>query len=136
MGLFPEPYTVAHIARSEDGPVDPDTGNPIQLAQTAVIRKVQAISQVGRIRGSSIDVMSPEFIQRVRTDLHLTVSDPMVYGNMDQVLLFPSLDSEGNYVAGTGIAFWVDGLPMDQSLSPWPTFFKVFGGLIRVRRAG
>jgi hypothetical protein len=49
-------------------------------------------------------------------------------------VLFPELDANGDYVPGSGVAFWVDGLPFDQRLSPWPTLTRVFGGSVRLRR--
>jgi hypothetical protein len=40
----------------------------------------------------------------------------------------------GNYIPGTDIAFWVDRLPFDQTLSPWTGFAKVPGGSVRLKR--
>jgi len=39
-------------------------------------------------------------------------------------------------VAGSAVAFWVDGLPYGQSLSPWLGFTKAFGRNVRVRLGG
>jgi hypothetical protein len=133
--FFPSIYPVVHIARAQDSTEeDPDTGNPKQITFPPVVRYAQAISQFGRERPSSNQVISPEFVQRVETAIRLTIAEPKVYATQDQVLLFPELDENNEWIPGTGIAFWVDGLFEDQRMSPWPQYFQVFGGFIMLRR--
>lgn len=135
-GLIPTPYTVVHIKRMVSDQVDPDTGNDVVVALPPVVRKAQSISQIGRLRGSSKMILSPEFVRRVQTDLHIAVPDPNVYSPEDQVILFPELDELGDYVPGTGFAWWIDGLPYSGLTSPWPLFSKALGGMVRIRRVG
>ena len=71
--LIPEPYIVAHIARSDTGTLDPDTGNPAQVDLPPVIRKVQAISQVGRVREQFLAGRGSAQEREVRSNLELGV---------------------------------------------------------------
>jgi hypothetical protein len=132
--LFPEPYVVAHIRRVISDEKDPDTGNNVIVAYPPKIRRAISFSQIGRMRGSSKPVLGPEFIKRVATELHMTVSDPSPYGPEDQVIVFPDQDDDGDYVPGTGFAFTVDGIAVDSRLSPWPNLMKCMGGLVRIKR--
>lgn len=132
--VIPSPYTVVHIRRTVSDEVDPDTGNDRIIDEPPVVRRVQGISQIGRMRGSSKVVLTGEFLKRVDTALHISVDDPSVYSPDDQVLLYPELDADGNYIAGTGVAFWVDGIPFDGRTSPWPLFTKAFGGMVHLTR--
>lgn len=132
--FFPSPWPVVHIARTQSGAPDPDTGVAQMVESAPVVRWVQCISQFGRERPSSEQVISEEFVQRVNTAIRLTVADPMTYSPNDKVLLFPTLDESDDYIPGTGIAFWVDGLPSDQSMAPWPQLFSVFGGIVALKR--
>lgn len=132
--LIPSPYVVVHIKRIVSDEPDPDTGNDVIVELPPVVRRAQQISQIGRTRGSSKVVLTGEFLKRLDTDLHISVEDPSVYGPMDQVLLFPELDGDGDYIPGTGYAFFIDGLPYDARSSPWPLFTKAFGGQVRLRR--
>jgi hypothetical protein len=133
--FFPSIYPVVHIARAqESSDLDPDTGNPKEVTFPPVVRYAQAISQFGRERPSSNQVISAEFVQRVETAMRLTVAEPTVYATQDRVLLFPELDDNKEWVPGTGIAFWVDGLFEDQRLAPWQPYFQIFGGFIMLRR--
>jgi hypothetical protein len=133
--MIPAPYPVCHIQRITSEEPDPDTGNDVVVDLPPVIRYAQGISQIGRMRGSSKFVLTPEFAKRVDTELHISVADPSVYGPLDQVLLFPEIDEYGDYVPGSGFAFWVDALPFDGRQGPWPLFLKAFGGMVRLRRA-
>lgn len=134
LSIIPSPYVIVHIQRVQTDELDPDTGNPKTVQYPPVVRLAQGISQIGRLRGSSKFIFSAEFVKRVETELHIAVADPAVYGPMDQVLLFPELDEDGEYVAGTGYAFQVDGVAYDGRQSPWPLFSKAFGGMVRLRR--
>jgi hypothetical protein len=131
--MIPSPYPVVHLARSVSTDLDPDTGNPVIATAAPVVRYVQSISQLGR-RGSSHEVIGPDTVLRVETEFHLSVADPSVYSTDDQVLLSAELDDDGNYVDGTGTAYWVDGTPSDSRQGPWPQYLKVFGGTVRLRR--
>jgi hypothetical protein len=135
LSFIPSPYVIAHVRRvTSDTETDIDTGNQVINDLPAVIRRVQSVSQIGRTRGSSKMILSAEFAKRVDTELHISVADPTLYGPLDQVLLFPEVDDNGDYVPGTGTAFWVDGLEFDARQSPWPLFTKAFGGMVRIRR--
>lgn len=132
--MIPSPYTVCHIARYVSDVEDPDTGNDVIYDLPPVIRKAQSISQIGRLRGSSKQVYGPDYMKRIETDLHIAVADPSTYMPGDQVLLFPDVDENGDYIPGTGFAFQVDGVPYDGQHSPWPLFTKALGGMVRLRR--
>jgi hypothetical protein len=132
--IFPSPYRVVHIARYiDEDQIDPDTGNAAIVADPPVVRKVQSISQFGR-RGSSHEVISSEYELRTQTEIHLSVANPEVYAPDDQVLLNAEFTSSGQYVSGTGTAYWVDGNPADSRQGPWPQYLAVFGGVVKLRR--
>lgn len=134
LSIIPSPYIVAHIARYISDEEDPDTGNDVIKELPAVIRRAQGISQIGRLRGSSKAVYTQDFVKRIETDLHIAVADSSPYSPGDQVLLFPEVDSVGDYIPGTGFAFTVDGIPDDGRTSPWPIFTKALGSMVRLRR--
>jgi hypothetical protein len=131
--LFPSPHKVCHVPRSYAAEtLDPDTGNPILMTATPVVRRAQEITQMSK--ASSKDVMSGEFVDRVETTLHMSVDDVGVYSSQDQVIVDAQFDGNGDYVPGTGEAYFVDGNPNDQRGGPWPSLFKVFGGIIILKR--
>jgi hypothetical protein len=132
--FIPEPWKVAHIARAIDTSDDDDTGNPRQVDAPPVIRTVRSIAQEGHDRGSSRQVISAEFVKRIDTHLIMAVSNTEVYSPQDQVRLFPDVDENNNYIAGTGVAFWVDGLSRDDRTSPWPALTRWTGGSVRLVR--
>jgi hypothetical protein len=132
--LIPSPYAVVHIGRPIDtGDVDPDTGNPQLVPQPPVVRMVQSITQFGR-RGSSREVIAAEYLERTETELHMSVADPTIYQPMDQIIVNPTLDCDGNWVTGSGFAYWIDGAPADSRKGPWPAYLKQFGGVVKLRR--
>lgn len=130
--IFPSPYTVCHIPRSFSESVDPDTGNPILVKSAPVTRFVQEITQMAK--ASSSDVQGEESVDRVETTLLMSVDDVSVYSCDDQVIVNPLFGDDGSYAAGSGEAYWVDGNPNDQRGGPWPGLFKVFGGIIHLKR--
>jgi hypothetical protein len=130
--IIPSPWTVVHIPRAMTGPPD-DHNNPTKIASPPVIRKVMSVTQFGR-RGSSREVISPEYLSRTETTIHISVADPTVYKPEDQVLVWPDFDENGNYVAGSGIAYWVDGVPSDERTGPWPELLAMFGGVVKLRK--
>jgi len=132
--LFPSPHAVVHISRqlNKAGPKD-SHGNYQQVTSSPVVRKAQSIAQFGR-RGSSRAVFTSETQDREEIYLHMVVSNPEVYANGDQVLIDPTIDQDGNYVSGTGTAYWIDGDPSDERKGPWPKLLSQFGGLIKLRR--
>lgn len=132
--LLPEPYTVCHIPRLVSDELDPDTGNNVIVDLPAKIRRAQSISQIGRLRGSSKEIFSPDFVRRVETELHLSVARPDDFADGDQVLLFPEVDDNGDWIPDTGIAFVVDGVPYSGQTSPFPLWSRAFGGMVRLRR--
>lgn len=132
--MIPTPYPIGHIARYEDTTADTDEhGNYPVTADPPVIRWIYSYSQFGR-RGSSRTVQGPEFQDRTDTVIHLAVPDPTVFAAGDQILLNPQLDAHGDYVDGTGTAYWVDGDPADEEPSPWPRYTAQTGGVIKTRR--
>ena len=132
MGFFNSPYPVVHIARQYDRlEVDPDTGNEILVEADPVVRYAQEVSQGGK--NSSTDVMSGEFLNRVNSELIMCVDNPEVYSTDDQVIIDPVIEG-GEYVTGTGTAYWVDGDPSDQRRGPWPMAFVGFGGVVMLKR--
>jgi len=131
--IIPSPYPIVHIAREIDTEMDPDTGNPTIVNEAPVVRYVQSIAQFGR-RGSSREVISPEYLMRIETQLSVSVADPSVYASDDQMILEPELDGGGNYIDGTGVAYWIDGTPSDSREGPWPQYLAVFGGVVHLRR--
>jgi hypothetical protein len=133
--IVPSPWTVCHIARViSTNPADEDEhGNyPIQ-DQPPVLRRAMSITQFGR-RGSSREVISTDYLLRTETEVHLVVADPETYHPEDLVLVDPQLDATGNYVPNSGIAYWVDGVPNDERVGPWPFLLSVFGGTVKLRR--
>lgn len=135
MGIAPTPYPIAHIVRYEDTSGDTDEhGNYPIVTEPAVIRWIYSYSQFGR-RGSSYTVQGPEYQHRTDTVIHLAVPDPTVFAAGDQVILNPGIDDQGNYIDGTGVAYWVDGDPADEQTSPWPRYTTGIGGVCKVRRA-
>lgn len=136
MPWFPSLYPVAHISRRlSRAEIDPDTGNETLIAAEPVVRYVQEIAQNGK--GSSSDVISGDFANRVEESLIMSVDDPNLYQSEDQVIINPELDG-GEYVTGTGIAYWVNGTPNDQRGGPFNTpqggLFQGFGGVIHLKR--
>lgn len=134
MPFAPTPQRVAHIVRYEDttNGVDEHGNYPI-VDEPPVIRHIYDISQFGR-RGSSSIVQGPEFQDRVETTIHLSVPYPELFSSGDQILLDFDVDVNGDYVPGTGIAYWVDGEPAEDRLSPWPRYTKNMGGVVKIRR--
>lgn len=130
MSFWPSPHPVVHIARRYGG-VDPDTGNELLQSQQPVVRYAQEVTVV-----DSKDVLdsSGEFQNRIALTIKMSVENPEVYVSEDQVIVSPELDSAGGWLAGSGEAFWVDGVPTDDREGPWPEYFKGFGGVVMLRR--
>lgn len=134
------PWQCVHISRWEDTsqPVD-EHGNFVVVDDAPVIRNFYDVSQFGR-RGSSHLVMGPEFQERTETILHMSVPDPTLYQPGDQIILFAELDANGDYQPETpegqpnGIAYFVDGDPAEDRMSPWPRLTMQFGGVVKIRR--
>ena len=131
--VIPEPYLVCHIRRVTTSELDPDTADPVVIDGPPIIRRAQNIAQIGH-RGSSQQVFDAEHLKRIDTDLHLAVADPSIYQPQDQVRLFPSVDDAGDYVEGSGVGFFVDGIAIDARTSPWPQLTKMFGGVVTLKR--
>lgn len=132
--LIPSPYDVVHLAHVVSEEIDPDTGNPLVKELPPVTRKYQSLSQIGRLRGSSKAIHSPEFLDRVETELHMSVADPTIFNNGDDVVLYPELDNDGGWIPATGFRFTVDGMAINSGTSPWPAFTKALGGVVRIKR--
>lgn len=132
--VFSTPYKVVHLAHIVSDEEDPDTGNQIIKEIPPVTRKYMALSQIGRLRGSSKAVHSPEFLERVDTELHMAVPDPAIYNAGDIVVLHPEFDEDCQWIPGTGFKFDVDGMAINSGTSPWPALMKGLGGVVRIRR--
>ncbi|MEC4763810.1 hypothetical protein VT930_11915 [Mycobacterium sherrisii] len=125
---------MVHLAHVVSDEIDPDTGNNLIKESPAIRRKYQSLSQIGRIRGSSKTIHGPEFLDRVDTELHMSVADPTVFNTGDDVVLFPEFDENKEWIPGTGFRFVVDGMAVNSGTSPWPLFTKCLGGIVRIRR--
>jgi hypothetical protein len=132
-GLIPSPWTVVHIARWMDTTQEDEHGNDVWMEDPPVVRRAYSFTQFGR-RGSSREVMGPEFQERVETILHMACNDTTVYRASDQVILDPELDVDGCYIPDTGIAYWVDGDPTDERIGPWPALLAWSGGVVKLKR--
>ena len=127
---IPALHTVYHQALTA-GASDAH-GNPVYSYGTPVARQVQAINEFGR-RGSSHEIVSPDFDNRAETVLELAVPDPTVYSVRDLVIVGATgVDGDGNPIGGT--AYHVEGLPSDNRFSPFPLLNNLVGGAVRMRR--
>ena len=135
-GLIPSPYPVAHIARWIDETTEDEHGNNPVTEDPPVVRWVYSVTQIGQrgSRGSSHEVVGPEFEERIETILHMACNDPTVYKASDQIIVDPELDTEGNYVPDSGTAYWVDGDISDERVGPWPELLAWSGGLVKLKR--
>lgn len=135
MPVIHSPWTVVHVHRYyDDTQTDPDTGNSPLVSDPPVVRKVVSFTQVG-FHGSSHLVLDEGFEDRVETTWRMVSMEPDVYDTNDHVIRDPVLDSNGDYVPGTGDAYWVDGMPTDSRVGPWPRLLKQFGGVVHIRKA-
>lgn len=131
MSLIPEPYTVLHRPRRLSTEPD-DHGNfPVETLEP-VIRKAQSLHQ-GSAYPRSAQVISDEYEKRIDTTIFMAVNDPLLYEPGDEVLLFGTIDGDGNYEGGT--VYRVDGVPTDDRNGPWPQFYASFGGVVTLKRA-
>ena len=124
---------MVHIARFIDETVTDEHGNSPVVEDPPVERQVYSITQFGR-RGSSREVMGDEFEDRIESVLHMACHDPTLYKASDQVILSPDFDAQGNWVPGSGVAYWVDGDPSDERVGPWAQLLTWSGGLVKIRR--
>ena len=127
---FPATYPVVHIARRFSG-TDPDTGNPTLHTDPPVVRYAQELVQT-----ASSDEMdgSGQFVDRVASTLQMAVDDCTLYTTDDQVIVSPTIAADGSWVADTGEAYWVDGIPNDQRGGPWSSYFQIFGGIVILKK--
>ena len=127
---IPTPYTVYHqvfTAGASDA-----HGNPVYSYAAPVARQVQAINEFGR-RGSSHEIVSPDFDNRAETVLEMAVPDPSLYSVRDLVIVGATgVDGDGNPIGGN--AYHVEGLPSDNRFSPFPLLNNLVGGAVRIRR--
>ena len=107
-------------------------GNPTYSYAAPVARQVQSINEFGR-RGSSHEIVSPDYDLRTETVLEMAVADPNVYAPRDLVIVGATgADGDGNPVGG--VAYHVEGIPSDNRLSPFPLLNDLVGGAVRIRR--
>jgi hypothetical protein len=129
MSVIKAHWPVVHVHRYVDDSVtDEDSGNSPLIEAEPVVRKAVSITQAGAV------ILDEGFEERVTTTVRLTTLEPEVYAPNDHVILDPQLDDEGAYVAGSGTAFWVDGVPTDSRKGPWPKLLKQFGGVVSLRK--
>jgi hypothetical protein len=128
---IPAPWPVLHTPRTVDETVTDGHGlNPI-VDGAPVIRHVYSYHQAGRA-GSSSEVISPEFLDRIETTIDMAVPNPADYHPSDGVIIGGTVDEDGNYEGGT--AFWVNGDPSSDFKGPFPKLYKWTGGIVKLRR--
>ena len=132
MSIIPSPWPICHIPRTVDTTTTDDHGNNPIVDGEPVIRYVMSIMQYGR-RGSSREVISPDYLLRTETTLMISVADPENYSPEDLVLIDPEIEN-GSYVPESGSAYWVDGLDNDERTGPWPNLLAMFGGVVKLRK--
>jgi hypothetical protein len=130
VSLIPEPYVVCHKARRFSGNYD-SHGNAKLETLSPVIRRAQSLHQ-GAAYPRSAQVVSDEYQQRINTTIFMAVNEPTLYEPGDEVLLFGTVDANGDYVGGT--AYRVDGVPTDDRNGPWKQFYAAFGGVVTLAR--
>jgi hypothetical protein len=104
-------------------------GNPAESWDAPVPRKVQSINELGR-RGSSHEIVSPDYLNRIETLLEIGVPDVTLYKPKDIVLIGPGYAGSPT----DGVAFHVEGDLSDKRLGPFPLLNRILGGAVRVRR--
>jgi hypothetical protein len=131
VSTVPTPITVYHQVWTATGEKDAH-GNATFYLAPSVPRKVQAINEFGR-RGSSHEIVSADYLERIETMLEIGVPDPTLYNPDDEVIIGASgLDDDGNPIGG--FAFKVEGDPSDNRMGPLPLVNRILGGAVRVRR--
>lgn len=130
MSTVPTPITIYHEVYVEGA--NDLHGNPVESWNAPIARQVQSINEFGR-RGSSHEIVSPDYLNRVETMLEIGVPDVSVYSPKDLVILGASgVDESGNPIGG--VAFHVEGDPSDNKQGPFPLLNRILGGAVRVRR--
>jgi hypothetical protein len=130
VSTIPTPITVWHQVWTETGTLDAH-GNPVTFLADPVPRQVQSITEFGR-RGSSHEIISPDFLNRAETVLEIGVPDASLYSPKDEIIVGATADDSGLPVGGT--AFHVEGQPSDNKMGPLPLLNRMLGGAVRVRR--
>ena len=129
--LIPTPITIYHKPWTATGSTDAH-GNPTYGAGAAVARQVQSINEFGR-RGSSHEIVSPDFVNRAETVLEIGVPDVSPYNQKDLIIIGATGgDNSGNPIGG--LEFHVEGVPSNNKLGPLPLVNRMLGGAVRVRR--
>jgi hypothetical protein len=132
VSIVPSPYPICHIRRITSTELDPDTNDPVVVDGPPVIRHAQSLSQLGK--GSSRQIFDVEHLKRIDSEIRLAVAEPSIFAPQDQIILFPEVDQNGDYVAGSGVAFWCDGIALDARQGPFPQLTKMFGGVLALKR--
>jgi hypothetical protein len=128
---IPTPWPVLHTAKTIDMTQTDAHNNYLIIEGAPVVRYAYSFVQFGR-RGSTSQIISPEFLNRTETTLHLAVPNPDAYSSGDGVILGGTVDDEGNYDGG--VAYFVDGDPNDERHGPWPNLTQWTGGTVKLRR--
>ena len=128
---IPTPFPVLHIPRTVDTTTIDSHGNHPIIDGAPVVRWVRGYHQAGRL-GSSSEVISPEFLDRIETSLNMDVPDPQDYHASDGVIIGGAVDDTGNYEGGT--QYWVNGDPTNDFNGPFTKLYAWTGGIVKLRR--
>jgi len=128
---IPTPWPVLHTPRTVDTTTTDSHGNHPIIDGTPIVRYVYSYNQEGRL-GSSSEVITPEFLDRIETTLDMAVPNPQDYHASDGVILGGTVDGQGNYDGGT--QYWVNGDPTSDFPGPFPRLYKWTGGRVKLRR--
>lgn len=128
---IPAPWPVLHTPRTVDTTTTDVHGNYQIIDGAPVVRYVYSYNQAGRL-GSSSEVISPEFLDRIETTLDMAVPDPQDYHASDGVILGGTVDDTGAYVGG--VQYWVNGDPVNDFKGPFARLYKWSGGRVKLRR--
>jgi hypothetical protein len=128
---IPAPWPVLHIPRTVDTTTTDSHGNNPIIDGAPVIRYAYSYHQEGRL-GSSSEVISPEFLDRIETTLNMAVPDPQNYHASDGVIVGGTVDDSGNYDGGT--QYWVNGDPVSDFQGPFKRLYAWTGGEVKLRR--
>lgn len=131
VSTIPTPITIYHQVWTDTGGTDAH-GNPVAGLAAPIPRQVQSINEFGQ-RGSSHEIVNPDYLARVTSVLEIGVQDISIYNERDEVILGASgVDDDGFPIGGT--AYHVEGYPTDNRLGPLPLLNNLLGGSVRVRR--
>lgn len=131
MSTIPTPLTVYHKVWTATGAQDAH-GNDVYVFAAPVARKVHSINEFGR-RGSSHEVVSPDYLNRTETALEMGVPDGSIYNPKDQIIIGATgVDSNGNPIGG--VEYHVEAIPSNNQQGPFTLLNRLVGAAVRMRR--